>query len=203
MAFFSNGEDREKLSVLYLLKLAGFPLSRDQIASVMFEQGYENYIELSERLLELEQSACIATIPTYRIQTVVLTRRGEEIAALFEKNLPRSLRDSIRECIEARAEAFRLENTAQMSSTFHSEGNFSTRLSLVENGEPFFELNIKLPSAKYTRIAERRWSEINQKLYYDTLLALISEDEGEDPSPFGAEDGGEGAEQPRERGAEQ
>ena len=176
MAFFSTGEDREKLSVLYILKLAGIPLSREQLATVMFEQGYENYITLSELLIELEGNACIATIPSYRIQTVVLTRRGEEIIALFEKNLPLSLRTAINDQISSCVESFHRENTAQMESRFHSEGNFSTRLSLVENGEPFFEIRLKLPSAKYTRIAEKRWNELNKKLYFDTLLALTSEE---------------------------
>ena len=180
MAFFSTGEDREKLSILYILKLAGIPLSREQIATVMFEQGYENFIRLSEQLMELEGNACIATIPSYRIQTVVLTRRGDEIIALFEKNLPLSLRNAIADQLSSSVEAFRRENTAQMESRFHSEGNFSTRLSLVENGEPFFEITLKLPSAKYTRIAEKRWSELNKKLYFDTLLALTSEEAAED-----------------------
>lgn len=176
MAFFSTGEDREKLSVLYILKLAGIPLSREQLATVMFEQGYENYITLSELLIELEGNACIATIPSYHIQTVVLTRRGEEIITLFEKNLPLSLRTAINDQISSCVESFHRENTAQMESRFHSEGNFSTRLSLVENGEPFFEIRLKLPSAKYTRIAEKRWNELNNKLYFDTLLTLTSED---------------------------
>lgn len=182
MPFFSNGEDREKLAVLYTLKLAGFPLSREQIATVMFEHGYENYITLSERLSELEKNACIATIPSYRIQTVVLTRRGDEIISLFESNLPLSLRTSISDQVAAKAEGFRRENTEQMESSFHSDGSFSTRLSLVEGDEPFFEIRIKLPSAKYTRIAERRWNEINRKLYFDTLLALTGPD-GDDELP--------------------
>ncbi len=179
MAFFSNGEDREKLSVLYVLRLAGIPLSKEQIATVMFEHGYENYITLSELLIELEGNACIATIPSYRIQTVVLTRRGEEIIGLFEKNLPLSLRNAISVQISSSIEDFRRENTAQMESRFHSEGNFSTRLSLVENGEPFFEITLKLPSAKYTRIAEKRWNELNKELYFNTLLALTNEDADE------------------------
>lgn len=187
MAFFSTGEDRSKLSVLYILHLAGIPLSREQIATVMFEQGFENYIELSQQFIELENSACIASIPTYSIQTIVLTRRGEEIINLFEKNLPKSLRDSIQSFLSAHLDGFRRENTAQMESEYHSEGRFTTRLSLVENGEPFFEIKIKLPSARYTRIAERRWNEINKDLYLNTLLALTKEEA--DPSP--AEEGGE------------
>lgn len=183
MAFFSNGEDREKLSILYILKSAGFPLSREQAATVMFELGYENYIRLSEQLIELEGNACIATIPTYRIQTLVLTRRGEEIISLFQENLPRSHRDAIERCIVANADAFRRDNTSQMESRFHSDGSFSTALSLVEDGEPFFEIKIKLPSAKYTRIAERRWSEINRELYFSTLLALTSEEAASDGEP--------------------
>lgn len=176
MSFFSTGKDRNKLSALYIIKLAGIPLSKEQIATVMFNVECVDYITLSELLIELEGNSCIATVPSYRIQTIVLTRRGEEIINLFEKNLPLSLRAAISEQMRASVEDFRRENTAQMESRFHSEGNFTTRLSLVENGEAFFEITLKLPSAKYTRIAEKRWAELNKELYLNTLLALTSEE---------------------------
>ena len=179
MAFFSAGADKEKLMILYSLKSAGIPLSREQIASVVYDQGLDNYITLSEHLMELEENSCLATVPTYRLQTMVLTRRGEEVVSLFENTLPRSIRNGLDEFIEAHRDGFRRENTSQVQSKFHTDGSFSTELALVENGEAFFEIRIKLPSAGYTRIAERRWDELNQKLYLDTLLALTSEEPDE------------------------
>ncbi|MBR4435104.1 MAG: DUF4364 family protein [Clostridia bacterium] len=175
MAFFSNGSDKEKLMIMYTLEKAGIPLSREQITQVMFDNALEDYILISEHLMELEDSACIATVPTYRLQTIVLTKRGEEVAALFKETLPNSVRQGIDESLEHRLEAFKLENTSQMHSKVLRNGEFETTLSLVENGEAFFEIKIKLPSAKYTRMAERRWNGINQKLYLDTLLALTKD----------------------------
>ncbi len=41
MAFFSNGEDKLKLMILFTLECAEMPLSREQIATVMSENGVE------------------------------------------------------------------------------------------------------------------------------------------------------------------
>ena len=113
MAFFSSGSDKEKLMILYSLKKAGIPLSREQIVGIMSENGLENYIDIAQHIMELEGNACLATVPTYRRQTIVLTSRGEEVVSLFAKTLPRSLRDGIDAYVERKLDDFRRENTSQ------------------------------------------------------------------------------------------
>ena len=187
MAFFSSGSDKEKLMILYSLKKAGIPLSREQIVGIMSENGLENYIDIAQHIMELEGNACLATVPTYRRQTIVLTTRGEEVVSLFAKTLPRSLRDGIDAYVERKLDDFRRENTSQAETRRISDTDYTTSLALVENGDAFFEIRIKLPSAKYTRIAERQWDRINQKLYLQTLLALTQEESAESLSDSAAE----------------
>ena len=95
MAFFSNGEDKLKLMILFTLECAEMPLSREQIATVMSENGVENYFDVCEHIIDLEANGCIASVPTFKMQMIVMTPRGEEIMNLFGKNLPKSLRESI------------------------------------------------------------------------------------------------------------
>lgn len=179
MAFFSNGSDKEKLMIMYTLESAGIPLSREQITAVLFENGLEDYMAISQHLMDLEESACIATVPTYRLKTIVLTKRGAEVTELFKNTLPNSVKNGIDDNLSKNLGAFRTENTSQMQSKVLHGGDFETTLSLVENGDAFFEIRIKLPTARYTRIAEKRWNEINKQLYLDTLLALTHEEAGE------------------------
>ncbi|MBQ1684409.1 MAG: DUF4364 family protein [Clostridia bacterium] len=179
MAFFTSGGDKEKLMILYSLKKAGIPLSREQITAVLSEHGC-NYITISQHVIELEETACVATVPAYRLQTIVLTKRGEEVVNLFSSMLPKSLREGIDAVVAAKLDDFHRENTVQVETRSLTDGNFTTSLALVENGDAFFEIRIKLPAAKYTHIAERRWDKVSKKLYMDTLLALTTED---DPAP--------------------
>ena len=53
------------------------------------------------------------------------------------------------------------------------DGGFDATFALVENGAAIFEIRIKLPNAEYTRLAEKNWEAQNQKIYIDTLLALV------------------------------
>ena len=64
MAFFSNGEDKLKLMILFTLECAEMPLSREQIATVMSENGVENYFDVCEHIIDLEANGCIASVPT-------------------------------------------------------------------------------------------------------------------------------------------
>ncbi len=66
MAFFSNGEDKLKLMILFTLECAEMPLSREQIATVMSENGVENYFDVCEHIIDLEANGCIASVPTFK-----------------------------------------------------------------------------------------------------------------------------------------
>ena len=184
MAFFTSGGDREKLMILFALKTAVIPLSREQITEVMVEFGTENYFGIARHIIELEETACIATVPAHRLQTIVLTKRGDEIVNLFSGMLPKSSRDGIADFIARNIDKYRTENTAQAETRSRTDGDFTTSLALVENGEAFFEIRIRLPAAKYTRLAERRWDKVSKKLYMDALLALTTEADEADDVPF-------------------
>lgn len=59
MAFFSNGEDKLKLMILFTLECAEMPLSREQIATVMSENGVENYFDVCEHITIWKQTAAL------------------------------------------------------------------------------------------------------------------------------------------------
>ena len=135
MAFFSNGSDKEKLMILFALEKAGIPLSMEQIVTVMYENGFEDYMAIAQHIIDLEQNSCLATIPAYKRRTIVLSKRGEEVVSLFGSTLPKSLRESIAAYIEKKIDDFRRENTSQAETRCLSDGNYETSLALVENGD--------------------------------------------------------------------
>lgn len=71
--------------ILFTLECAEMPLSREQIATVMSENGVENYFDVCEHIIDLEANGCIASVPTFKMQMIVMTPRGEEIMNLFGK----------------------------------------------------------------------------------------------------------------------
>lgn len=176
MAYFSSGDDRDKLMILYSLRCCGMPVSREQLVTIMAENGAENYFDISERLVELEQNGYIASVPTYLLQMIVLTSRGEEALTLFEKNLPKSLRAALENYIDSHLRDFHRENTSRTISTPLPDGGFDTTFALVENGDAIFEVRLKLPSIRYARIAERNWDSISEELYLSTLLRLTRDE---------------------------
>ena len=175
MAFFSDGEDRRKLLILYILKRSGIPLSREQLVLVLAENGVENYFDISGRMLELEENGYIASVPAFKLQLTVLTARGEEVVSLFDKNLPRSVRESMDACIDAHLGEFHRENTSRVITTPLPDGGFDATFALVEGGDAIFEIRVKLPSAKYAQLAERNWDSLGEELYLSTLMKLTRE----------------------------
>lgn len=181
MAFFSNGDDRTKLTLLFILKEYGFGMSREQLSTIMAHYGSDNYFDVNERLLALEEDGFIAAVPVHGFQMLAITARGEELIGLFERNLPGSLRSSICDYIEAHREELKRENTSRITVVPLAGGGYGARFTLIERSDVLFEVSLKLPDAEYMRTAEKNWDRIAGDLYLSTLRRLTErEDDGDD-----------------------
>ncbi len=180
MAFFSNGEDRTKLMLLFILEKYGFGMSREQLSTIMAHHGADNYFDVNERLLALEKDGFIAAVPVHGFQMLAITARGEELIGLFEQNLPSSLRSSIGDYIEAHREALKRENTSRITVIPLAGGGYDAKFTLIERNDVLFEVSLRLPDAEYMRTAEKNWDRIAGELYLSTLRRLTEpENDGE------------------------
>ena len=73
-----------KLTILYMLDKAGFPLTNTQISDFFLEHEYTDYFRVQEVLKDLTDTDLILTEPTHSNTQYSLTAAGKETLCFFE-----------------------------------------------------------------------------------------------------------------------
>ena len=135
MAFFSNGEDKLKLMILFTLECAEMPLSREQIATVMSENGVENYFDVCEHIIDLEANGCIASVPTFKMQMIVMTCLSVMVIMEITKNSKNTAINNLQTIVQERSQI--VDNYVQESevilSAYSKAGEILNVLKNPEN----------------------------------------------------------------------
>ena len=85
-----RSKDEIRILICYLLTSVSAPLSREDILSIMQENGFANYFEVTDSLSELTENGnlqCAGDEPVY-----TATRQGQMIARQLDTALPFSVR---------------------------------------------------------------------------------------------------------------
>src|ERR1035437_1397179 len=79
-----------KLLICYILKKVGKPISADNLAKIIVEDGLANYFEIKTSILELQENG---NIILDKNDEFILTIRGSEVSEILEIALPFSVRE--------------------------------------------------------------------------------------------------------------
>lgn len=177
--FFANGDDRGKLMILYILRGCHLPLSRADLETALLENPIEgdepDLLTIPGRLSLLEQSGFIASLNVVEMQMYFLTKRGNDVISLFDKTLPKSMKEQLDTYISKHIDEFHKTCTMRSDYDMLSSGGCQAKFALVESGKSIFELEISLPSPESTLTAQRRWENASSELYMQVLQWLTGE----------------------------
>lgn len=85
-----RSKDEIRILICYLLASVSAPLSREDILSIMQENGFANYFEVTDSLSELTENGNLACEGDESLYTA--TAQGQMIARQLDKALPSSVR---------------------------------------------------------------------------------------------------------------
>ena len=175
MAFFSGGEDRVKLIILYILKAFRTPITWEQLYTALAYQDGPGFFEAGRLYNELAAEGFIVSVPAKGQQLLSLTEKGETACSLFANEIAKSVRDSAEAYAEANREAFKRANCVVSDAKPLPGGAWQLTLALLDNGGSLFEMNMRMPDAAYARRASRYWTEHSEELYMYLLKEMTGE----------------------------
>ncbi len=177
--FFSTGEDRAKLIVLYILRGCQLPLSRESLETAAIENAPDtdvmDLMTIPRLLNSLEKEGFIAALTVVEMQMYFLTNRGMNVIDMFDNTLAKSVRKKLDDYISEHLDQYHRSSTTRSDFSMRSDGSYEAKLALVEGDKSIFDLKIILPSAESTQIASKKWEEANAELYLQVLRWLTSE----------------------------
>lgn len=154
-----------KLIILYLLKKAALPLSRQRVCNFILDKGYTNYIILNQAIGELIDAGMIAPQQINERSHLSLTDEGAQTLSFFQSNIS----DVTKKEIDAYLRENKLELISEISVTANydrsSTGEFEARLLAKEKGIPLVDITLSVPSEDTAAAICRNWREKNEEIY--------------------------------------
>ena len=96
-----------KLTILYMLSKAGFPLSNTQISNFFLEQEYTDYFRVQEVIGDLVDANLIHAESTHSNTQYSLTSAGKETLGFFKDKLNDGIENDDKQIVEMNFESMR------------------------------------------------------------------------------------------------
>ena len=99
-----------KLTILYMLDKAGFPLTNTQISNFFLEQEYTDYFRVQEVIGDLVNADLINFESTHSNTQYTLTAAGRETLGFFKDKITDGIENDVKRFFEKNKLEFRQEN---------------------------------------------------------------------------------------------
>ena len=173
MAFFSHGEARNKQMILYFLREIEYPVTQNQIYLVFAQQGWMDYFDFQNAFLILQEDAFIAAIPCAYGDGYCITPHGENTLGMFEKEIPQSIQDGIRDYVKANKEALKDETQFSAYHTRMPDDSYVAVLRLMDKNAHIVNISLQVPSAAFAQAACDAWHAEAEGIYQELINRLL------------------------------
>jgi len=175
MPIFAQGVTKDKLSILYFVKIANIDLPREQLYRAMIENDCMDYFDFQPAMHDLEEDGFLAAIPRTFGQGYRVSVRGEECLDLFGESLPFSLREKLTAYADAKR-AQMVEETQLVSHMQEQEsGAYLVELKAQENDRVVLTISMQVASRSMAQRIRGNWPRASEEIYANLLKELLKE----------------------------
>lgn len=164
-----------RLIVLYTLNKLGICYDT-QLFAFLSDRNLCNWMEMMFSLDDLCQQGCCVRQTRMGKGMYSVTEAGREALALFSARVP----DSVKKAVEAGAaeakEQFRREQTCVSETVCTPEGNWESRMIVMDGPLPAMTLTLPMPDERSARAAQEKWQKVGGEIYM-YLITRLAEDE--------------------------
>ena len=162
-----------KLTILYMLDKAGFPLSNSQISNFFLEQEYTDYFRVRELIGNLVNSNLIQAQTTHANTQYTLTVAGKETLGFFKDKITDGIEQDIKQFFERNQMEFRLENSVTADYYKTTNQKYEVRCRVRSDGNTIIDLTLSVKSKEQAEAICDHWKSQSDEVYaylMDTLL---------------------------------
>lgn len=171
MPYFTHGETKNKLILLYIADRAPAILTRAQLYRTAILNTEMEYFAFEEALGELSEDGLIAEVPKAYGDCIGLTDLGREALSMFEKSVPQDERRKLDAYLSEHKYDFSRET--QISGRIEqSDAGVMLHLILTEGDRVMLSLSLAAASEEQAIAMRSRWEENSEPIYnyiWDTL----------------------------------
>ncbi len=165
MPFFTHGDTKNKLVLLYILSRSGTPLTHDQLYRVVDRTDSMTFFEFETLLPALENDGFTASFSRPFGDCYALTEAGQEQVALFSDTLPQTQRDKVDAVLRENASSFRRETQTTSRVSGNERDGYQVELLVLDGQETVFGIRLAVASEEAALVMRSRWEAQSGSLY--------------------------------------
>lgn len=165
MPFFTHGDTKNKLVLLYILFLGKAPLTHDQLYRVVDRTDSMTFFEFETLLPALESDGFVASFSRPFGDCYALTEAGQEQVQLFADTLPATQREKLAAVLAENAAGFRRETQTTARISGNERDGYRLELLVLDGKETVFCIQLAVASEEAALVMRSRWEAESGPLY--------------------------------------
>ncbi len=172
MPFFTHGDTKNKLILLYILSVAKAALTHDQLYRVVDRTDSMSYFSFETILPELETDGFIASFVRPYGDCYGLTEHGLESVRLFGDSIPVSMREKIDRIVSESTFDFVRETQTASRLSGNEDDGYVLELLVLNGEQTIFGITLSVASKEAALVMRSNWETKSGELYDSVWNAL-------------------------------
>ena len=162
-----------KLTILYMLDKAGFPLSNTQLSNFFLEHDYTDYFRVQEVIGNLVDANLILAESTHSNTQYTLTAAGKETLKFFSDKITEGITQDVLNFFEANKMELRQETSVIADYYKTTNQNYAVRCQVRSDNSNIIDLTISVKTKEQAEAICANWRKQHEEVYMylmDTLM---------------------------------
>lgn len=162
-----------KLTILYMLDKAGFPLTNTQISNFFLEQEYTDYFRVQEVIGDLVNADLINFESTHSNTQYTLTAAGRETLGFFKDKITDGIENDVKRFFERNKLEFRQENFILADYYKTTNQNYDVRCQVRSDSTTVLDLTLAVTTKEQAEAICNNWKNSNEDVYAYLMDILL------------------------------
>lgn len=163
-----------KLTILYMLDKAGFPLSNTQISNFFLEQEYTDYFRVQEVIGNLVDADLILAESTHSNTQYTLTTAGKETLNFFSDKITEGITQDVIRFFEENKMELRQETSVVADYYKTTAQNYAVRCQVRSDTHTIIDLTLTVKTKEQAEAICNNWKKQNQDVYAYLMDQLLN-----------------------------
>jgi DNA-binding PadR family transcriptional regulator len=163
-----------KLTILYMLDKAGFPLSNTQISNFFLEQEYTDYFRVQEVIGNLVDADLIHAESTHSNTQYTLTSAGKETLNFFSDKITDGIRQDVLHFFEENKMELRQETSVVADYYKTTAQNYAVRCQVRSDTHTIIDLTLSVKTKEQAEAICNNWRKQHEDVYMYLMDSLMN-----------------------------
>ena len=154
-----------KLTILYMLDKADFPLSNTQLTGFFLDMDYTDYFRVQEVISNLVDAGLITEESTHSNTQYSLSPAGRESLGFFQAKISEGIEQDVKAYFDKNKWELQQENSCLADYRRTKNYNYDVTCQIRSDGETILHLNLTVKNKEQAEAICRNWKDAHFEVY--------------------------------------